>query len=893
MKLVMMDDLEFPKSKLLEKLKDDPILHASFLETISEAKYLLTKYSANYPKYTDHSIFHSFTIIENIELLLDNENIRTLNADELYILLCSSILHDIGMCIGADKVEELIGTKEYKKLKKLNEKEDDIDFIRNIHHEISYYFILENFKILKIVDEDYAEVIALIAKAHRKEKIDNFDIYELKKTVRSGKEFVCMPYLACLVRIADELDITNKRTPEIIQKYFYPDEEKGKIEFEKHKSTSKVSRDGIFIKIKAKTDSQETYNALKQMIHKIEKTLNYCQKIIHKIGRFNSKEYKLIPSKVEDDIKTEGFIPKNINFSYNNEFIFKSFISENLYTKSKFAIREIMQNAIDACRLRKMIDGDIYNPEIRVEIDEKCIKFIDNGIGMDEFEIEHYFSKIGESFFNNNRITPEFESIGKYGIGVLSYFLICDWFEVETKKTNKKPLKFRVDKISNINFLFYEETSDITQGTSVKIPINIFNPKIFNVFSLHKVIEDFFVNLQIPVRLEATSAVANYHAILKFHPNFQNQDLNKISRRVPFPIDKTPKEINIKEISFDGENLECQLYTFYSKDNKDNFKDLSKYNDGISIRLFSKGLRIQKIKSKNLYTLGGFLNFKKNYNINLNKSQIMPFSKINEILQNWEIQLLKKFWEETPTLTIEEKQEYSIDFYKNIFRGRSFYSDSRAEEYYQFFKETLYPFTFTNNQFEIVQLETFLNNNSQFLLTPIMGYVDPSKLDDKIELRELSKEYRVNLLIPSFETLLLFLEWIYSSKFLIKVIGGPFRPYLFVDTNQRIRTHPKLFNTYLLLDFENNVKPVFTSIYGANSLFKCLLNKNNPFINFICQDENLIRESLKILIKEFFSKIKNTNYPQAMFTDLDREYSEIISRINSNYNKNFNPSFLP
>ncbi len=258
----MMDDLEFSKSKLLKRLKKNTKLYASFLEIINEAKDLLAKYSVNFPKYTDHSIFHSFTIIENIELLLDKKNINTLNADELYILLSSSILHDIGMCIEVNKIKEFIGKKEYKKLVELYEKDGDIDFIRNIHHEISYYFILKNFEALKIIDEDYAEVIALIAKAHRKEKIDNFVVYELKKTVRSGQEFVCMPYLACLLRLADELDITNRRTPEIIHKYYYPNEEKGKLEFEKHKSTRKVSRNGIFIKIKAKTDSQETYNAL-------------------------------------------------------------------------------------------------------------------------------------------------------------------------------------------------------------------------------------------------------------------------------------------------------------------------------------------------------------------------------------------------------------------------------------------------------------------------------------------------------------------------------------------------------------------------------------------------------------------------------------------------------
>ena len=36
--------------------------------------------------------------------------------------------------------------------------------------------------------------------------------------------------------------------------------------------------------------------------------------------------------------------------------------------------------------------------------------------------------------------------------------------------------------------------------------------------------------------------------------------------------------------------------------------------------------------------------------INLNKSQIIPFNKLNEILQKYEIQLMNKFWEDTSTM---------------------------------------------------------------------------------------------------------------------------------------------------------------------------------------------------------------------------------------------------
>ena len=110
---------------------------------------------------------------------------------------------------------------------------------------------------------------------------------------------------------------------------------------------------------------------------------------------------------------------------------------------------------------------------------------------------------------------------------------------------------------------------------------------------------------------------------------------------------------------------------------------------------------------------------------------------------------MNKFWEDTSTMTIEEKQAYSIDFYKNIFRGTSYNSNLMIEEYFLFFKETLYPFTYTNNQTQITQLGNFLDSNSQFLLTPIIGIVKPNDLDDRIELGE----FNISCLNSSLEFL--------------------------------------------------------------------------------------------------------------------------------------------
>ncbi len=213
-----------------------------------------------------------------------------------------------------------------------------------------------------------------------------------------------------------------------------------------------------------------------------------------------------------------------------------------------------------------------------------------------------------------------------------------------------------------------------------------------------------------------------------------------------------------------------------------------------------------------------------------------------------------------------------------------------VEEYYQFFKETLYPFTFTDKQLGIIQFGSFLENNSQFLLTPIVEYLNPDELDNKTELGGLSEEYGVPILIPSFETLILYLEWIFNRKYSIRVIKGPFLPYLFVDTDIKM-THSKLFNKYLMIDFENDERSVFANVGEANLLFKCLLNKNNPFITFISQNSNLIRESIKLLIEELFSMIIDSNYLKVVHSHIQGKYSEIVSRINSSYNKNFMPLY--
>ena len=67
---------------------------------------------------------------------------------------------------------------------------------------------------LNIPTERYAEAIALVAKGHRQEELMVEEIFSTKYAVKSGPDFVCIPFLASVLRLADELDITNDRMPD-------------------------------------------------------------------------------------------------------------------------------------------------------------------------------------------------------------------------------------------------------------------------------------------------------------------------------------------------------------------------------------------------------------------------------------------------------------------------------------------------------------------------------------------------------------------------------------------------------------------------------------------------------------------------------------------------------
>lgn len=107
--------------------------------------------------------------------------------------------------------------------------------------------------------------------------------------------------------------------------------------------------------------------------------------------------------------------------------------------KLKVVIRELLQNALDACK-KKRVHAKI---EIIISEDNghSFLKIVDNGIGMNLQEIRENFLTVGKTSKRSNCEGL----IGKYGIGILSIFLIGDYAEVYTKKKSEEMLSFKID----------------------------------------------------------------------------------------------------------------------------------------------------------------------------------------------------------------------------------------------------------------------------------------------------------------------------------------------------------------------------------------------------------------------------------------------------------------
>lgn len=103
-------------------------------------------------------------------------------------------------------------------------------------------------------------------------------------------------------------------------------------------------------------------------------------------------------------------------------------LSEHIYSSPNVFVRELLQNGADAITAGSGVTP--FAGEINVLKEGATVIFEDSGSGLTEDEIHRFLSVIGQSSKRDTALSPNY--IGKFGIGMLSCFVVSNEIVVET-----------------------------------------------------------------------------------------------------------------------------------------------------------------------------------------------------------------------------------------------------------------------------------------------------------------------------------------------------------------------------------------------------------------------------------------------------------------------------
>ena len=116
-------------------------------------------------------------------------------------------------------------------------------------------------------------------------------------------------------------------------------------------------------------------------------------------------------------------------------------LSDHLYSSPRVFVRELLQNGVDAIHAREMIQPDHVghvNFELfpAAEGVQPTLMVEDNGIGLTREDIHQFLAMIGQTSKQGEGVVRSDDFIGRFGIGLLSCFVVSDEIVLITRALN-------------------------------------------------------------------------------------------------------------------------------------------------------------------------------------------------------------------------------------------------------------------------------------------------------------------------------------------------------------------------------------------------------------------------------------------------------------------------
>ncbi len=489
-----------------------------------------------FDEYTKHDISHIDYMLDSLDWIIPEQTKSIMTSADWLMITLAIYFHDLGMLVTKDEfaqrkktlfcsykqsiLEGNHGLEFKEKISGLgNEETQDRfiyqEFVRKTHAERIKYWILnednpifpseltviiEIKKLISAIDSLFRRDLALICESHHLSDLDDLDKYKPNQQYGpSNQEKVNLHYAALILRTADLLHVTSDRTPSIELNLINPNDPISQIEWAKQSAVKAIrpqlkKREGVT----DNTIPKDTFEVIaffedEKGFFGLISYLNYANRQLKENFKYNESANKQsglsfdYPWRHIDDsnIETKDFEKRQFEFILDQTKILDLLVGHTLYNDSSVVLRELTQNAIDASKLKKYeleksSEKPNYSPEIKISWKEKEreLSFIDNGTGMTLDIIQNHLLKVGSSRYQDDNFKkkyPNFSPISRFGIGLLTCFLIADDIDIITKSSETdKAILLKIKKVHGKYLLKYlpsdKQPNEIkNHGTIIKL----------------------------------------------------------------------------------------------------------------------------------------------------------------------------------------------------------------------------------------------------------------------------------------------------------------------------------------------------------------------------------------------------------------------------------------
>lgn len=520
-----------------------------------------------FSNYTLHDALHSRKLLHLAGYIIPEDVLSSLSSLELTVLIMSFYLHDLGMVV-LDK-EELMGSDDFLSYEdshevfssrisalreeinhaegaKKNQLEDILsqihhaaltDYLRPKHANIDRYETIIN---KCFADEDKERLFQFNGVSFKKEllqichshcenpfqltSVDNTTgkmVFDVENFIRD--QTFNMQFCAAILRLVDILDFDMERTPISLFRAIgiadkqLPGFKISLREWNKQMAVYTISISDNEIMVKAHCNCPSIEHAIREMCHGIEREIRDTTSIIRSAKMEVASRYHIdIPQTIKVDIRSDGYTYKDYSIHLNDAAIRNLLMGNNLYTRNFVAVRELIQNSIDACNLRQEFEKYSYTPLVKVYITKdangrRWLVVQDNGIGMDDKVLSEYFFKIGNSYYRSDEFKAlkkeknitHFTPISRFGIGILSVFMIGDVVKVTTanKFSVRKDIIQRTLIVDNSESLaVVQEYPSTENGTKIEVQLHQDKDNVIFLTNLFGFIKETIIRPSVPVQ---------------------------------------------------------------------------------------------------------------------------------------------------------------------------------------------------------------------------------------------------------------------------------------------------------------------------------------------------------------------------------------------------------